>query len=127
VFLRRAAETGGEKAHLSNEASYGTEEISMVKYALYVRLKAKAGKEKEVVAFLKSALPLVEAEPGTKAWFALHEDGEGAYSIFDVFDDEAGREAHLKGEVAKALFAKADELLAEAPQIHKVDVLAAKM
>jgi quinol monooxygenase YgiN len=99
----------------------------MVKYALYVRLQAKPGKEKEVAAFLKSALPLVEAEPGTRAWFALHEDSAGAYSIFDVFDDEAGRDAHLTGEVAKALFAKADELLAEAPQVHKVEVLAGKM
>jgi quinol monooxygenase YgiN len=99
----------------------------MVKYALYVRLQAKPGKEKEVAAFLKSALPLVEAEPATKAWFALDEDGAGAFSIFDVFDDEAGRDAHLKGEVAKALFAKADELLAAAPQVHKIEVLSAKL
>ncbi len=99
----------------------------MVKYALYVRLKAKAGKEKEVAAFLKSASPLVEAEPGTIAWFALSEDSDGAYSIFDVFEDEAARDAHLNGAVAKALREKAAELFAEAPQIHKVDVLASKL
>jgi len=37
----------------------------MSKVALDVPLEAKPGKEKEVAEFLKSALPLVEDEPGT--------------------------------------------------------------
>ena len=96
-----------------------------VKYALYVRLVPKQGKNKEVEEFLKSALPLVQQEPGTERWFALRED-DNAYSIFDTFNDEAARDAHLNGEVAKALGAKASELFAEPPQINKVDVLAQK-
>jgi quinol monooxygenase YgiN len=53
--------------------------------------------------------------------------GPSTFGIFDAFPDEAGREAHLAGRVAEALMAKANELLAEPPAIHKVDVLAAKL
>ena len=64
----------------------------MTKRALYVPLHAKPGKEADVVKFLKSALPLVNDEPGTVTWYAI-EEGPGRFAIFDTFDDEAGREA----------------------------------
>ncbi|KAA1007286.1 antibiotic biosynthesis monooxygenase [Paraburkholderia panacisoli] len=98
----------------------------MVKLALYVHLEAKPGKEQEVEDFLLGGLPLVEQEPATAAWFAL-KLGPSAFGIFDAFDDEAGRDAHLNGKVAAALMAKAGELLASPPSINKVDVLAAKL
>ena len=98
----------------------------MVKVALFVRLEAKPGKEKEVEAFLLGGLPLVQQEPATKAWFGIRL-GPSTFGIFDAFPDEAGRQAHLTGKVAAALMAKAGELLAEAPVIEKVDVLAAKL
>lgn len=98
----------------------------MVKLALYVRLEAKPGKERDVEAFLLGGLPLVQEEPATTAWFAL-KLGPSTYAIFDAFPDEAGREAHLSGKVAAALMAKAGELLATPPAIHKIDVLAAKL
>jgi quinol monooxygenase YgiN len=98
----------------------------MVKLALYVHLEAKPGKEQEVEAFLLGGLPIVEQEPATAAWFAL-KLGPSAFGIFDAFDDEAGRDAHLNGKVAAALMAKAGELLASPPSINKVDVLAAKL
>ena len=98
----------------------------MVKLALYAHMKAKPGKEKEVEDFLKSGLAIVEQEPGTIAWFAIKE-GPGSYGIFDVFENEAGRDAHLTGQVAKALFAKAPDLFAETPSVNKPDVLAAKL
>jgi quinol monooxygenase YgiN len=72
----------------------------MSKLALYVPLEAKPGKEKE---------------------------GSSSFAIFDTFDDEAGREAHLNGKVAAALMAKAGELLAKPPAIHKIDILADKL
>ena len=97
----------------------------MAKFALYVPLEAKPGKEQDVAAFLKSALPLVEAEPGTRTWYAIQE-GPSSFAIFDSFDDEAGREAHLNGKVAAALMANADELLAKPPAIYKLDLLAVK-
>ncbi|PRY06618.1 quinol monooxygenase YgiN [Paraburkholderia sp. BL6669N2] len=98
----------------------------MVKLALYVRLEAKPGKEKDVEAFLLGGLPLVEEEPGTVAWFGL-KLGPSTFGIFDAFPDEAGREAHLNGKVAAALMAKAGDLFASPPTIEKVDVLAAKL
>jgi quinol monooxygenase YgiN len=98
----------------------------MVNLGLYVRLEAKPGKEQEVESFLRGALPLVEQEPATIAWFALRL-GPSTFGIFDAFPNEAGRTAHLSGAVAAALMAKAPELLAEAPSIAKVDVLAAKL
>src|ERR1700728_2630734 len=98
----------------------------MSKVALYVPLEAKPGKGKEVAEFLKSALPLVDAEPGTASWFAI-QNGPSSFAIFDTFDDETGRDAHLNGKVAAALMAKAGELLAKPPVIHKIDVLAEKL
>jgi len=98
----------------------------MTKVSLYVELKAKPGKEEAVAAFLASAERLVVAEPGTIAWFAVRFD-QGTFAIFDAFENEAGREAHLGGQVAAALMAHADELLAVAPQIRKADVLADKL
>ena len=97
----------------------------MVKVGLSVRLRAKPGKEEEVAAFLASALPLAQAEAGTTVWYAIRFDKD-TFGIFDAFADDAGRKAHLGGPIAAALMAKADELLAEAPVISQVDVLASK-
>jgi quinol monooxygenase YgiN len=98
----------------------------MSKVALYVPLEAKPGKEKEVADFLKSALPLVNGEPDTVTWFAIQE-GPSRFAIFDTFNDETGRTAHLNGKVAAALMAKAGELLAQPPAIHKIDIVADKL
>ena len=98
----------------------------MATLSLYVKMNAKPGKEGDVEAFLKSAQPLVDAEPGTIAWFAI-KIGPGKYAIFDIFENEAGRNAHLNGRVAEALFAKAPELFSEKPSVDKPDILAAKL
>jgi quinol monooxygenase YgiN len=106
-------------------ASDALEESNMSKLGIWAQLEAKPGKEKELEDFLKSALPLAEAEPGTLTWYAI-KMGPGKYGIFDTFADENGRNAHLNGPIAKALFAKADELLAKAPEIAKPEILASK-
>lgn len=93
--------------------------------AIWAQIEAKKGKEKELEDFLKSAQPLAQREQGTVTWFAI-KMGQGKYGIFDTFKDENGRNAHLNGEIAKALFAKADELLASPPKIDKPEILAAK-
>ena len=98
----------------------------MVKVALFVRLEAKPGKEKEVESFLVSGLPIVNEEPATTAWFSIRL-GPSTFGIFDAFPDEAGRQAHLSGKVAAALMEKAGELFSEPPSIENVDVLAAKL
>jgi quinol monooxygenase YgiN len=97
----------------------------MSRVAIWAQLEAKPGKEKEVEEFLKSAEPLAEGEPETISWYAI-KMGPGKYGIFDTFADENGRTAHLNGEIAKALFAKAKDLLAKAPEIAKPEVLAVK-
>ncbi len=97
----------------------------MVKFALLVRVEAKSGKEEEVAAFLRSALPLAEGEAGTISWFAFR-IGSSTFGIFDTFNDEAGRQAHLSGPIAAALMTKASELLAQPPVIEQLDLLAAK-
>lgn len=94
--------------------------------AILAKLKAKPGKEKEVEAFLKSALALANEEPATPVWFAL-DLGNSTYVIFDAFADEAGRSAHLSGAIANALMARWSELLVEAPEIERVAVLASKV
>jgi quinol monooxygenase YgiN len=98
----------------------------MVKVALWVRLEAKSGKETEVENFLRGGLTLVQQEPGTTVWFAIRL-GPSTFGIFDAFEDESGRQAHLSGQVAAALKAKASELFAQPPSIEKIDVIAAKI
>jgi quinol monooxygenase YgiN len=98
----------------------------MVKVALLAKLEAKPGKEAEVAAFLESALPLANDERATTVWFALRL-GPSTFGIFDAFADDSGRDAHLAGPIARALMARAGELLAAPPVIDKVDVLAAKI
>jgi quinol monooxygenase YgiN len=94
--------------------------------ALLVELEAKAGKEDELATFLAGALPLVEQEPQTTAWFAVRL-GPTRFAIFDAFPDDSGRDAHLSGQVAAALMQRAPELLAQAPTIEKADVLAERL
>jgi quinol monooxygenase YgiN len=111
---------------ISFQPSITEKRILMVKLALFVRLKAKSGKEAAVADFLASALPLANAESGTTAWFAL-KFGPSTFGVFDAFQDETGRQAHLTGEIAAALMANASELFSEAPHIEQVDLLAAKL
>ena len=80
------------------------------KIGLLVIMKAKEGKEQEVKEFLLGGLSLVNAEPKTESWFAFQID-EQTFGIYDTFEAEEGRQAHLKGEVAKALLANAGDLL----------------
>jgi quinol monooxygenase YgiN len=98
----------------------------MVKTALVVRLVAKAGKEEAVGAFLAGAAPLAKAESFTPAWFALR-TAPNVFYIVDAFASDGDRDKHLNGEIARALMAKAAELLAEPPQLEKAEVLGAKL
>ncbi|MGD1839428.1 MAG: putative quinol monooxygenase [Thermonemataceae bacterium] len=101
---------------------------SKERIGLLVILKAQAGKEEAVKKFLLSGLDLVENEPETLSWYAFQID-ERTFGIFDTFENEAGRQAHLSGEVAKALLANADDLLQDFDvhtTIQPVDLLANK-
>jgi quinol monooxygenase YgiN len=101
-------------------------EIHVVTRSLFVRLEAKAGKAEEVAAFLRQGLELANQEATTPVWFALRL-GPTTFAIFDAFRDDAGRQAHLTGPIAKALMAKAPGLFAVPPVIEQLDVLGAKL
>ena len=98
----------------------------MISLGLFVRLEAKPGKENEVAAFLAQGLQLSHQEPTTKLWFSLRL-GTSTFAVFDAFADEAGRQTHLNGPIAKALMEIAPKLLAAAPSIEKVEILGAKL
>lgn len=98
----------------------------MLKLGLFVRLEAKAGKEEEVAAFLKQGLQLANAETTTPLWFAVR-FGPTTFAIFDSFENESGRQAHLNGPIAKALMAQAPHLLATPPSIEPYEVLGVKL
>ena len=98
----------------------------MAKYALYAELKAKPGKESEVEAFLKQGGQMAQSETGTVHWYGFKEDKAGVFGVFDTFNDEAGRDAHLDGDIVKALMTKANEYFTEPPVIHKITLIAEK-
>src|SRR5262245_42297447 len=98
----------------------------MVKYALFVRLEAKPGKEPDVARFLDTGLALAQQEPTTTTWFALRL-GPTTFGVFDTFADEAGRQTHLNGPIAQALMTQAPEFLAQPPSIEPIDILGAKL
>jgi quinol monooxygenase YgiN len=104
-------------------ASTATETVTK---GLLVWRKAKTGQEDEVERFLTEARPLVEQEPNTTAWFGVR-FGRGEFGIFDVFPDDAGRDAHLHGAVANALSQRGDALFSEAPRMDRIDILATKL
>lgn len=97
----------------------------MIKYALFARFEAKPGKEAEVAAFLDVGLNLANQEAQTPIWFAL-KLSDRVFGVFDAFESEAGRQAHLEGPIAQALMAKSDELFVRAPSIERIDVLGLK-
>jgi quinol monooxygenase YgiN len=67
---------------------------------------------------------VARAEPKTVVWYAF--EGDGQFYIFDAFDDESGRAAHLSGPIAQALMKVAPDLLAEPPDLKQVSLLAVK-
>ena len=99
----------------------------MPKLALYVPMQAKPGKEDEVADFLRSALPLVNDEPGTVSWFAIQE-GQSRFAVFGTYNDEAGRDAHLNGKLAAALMEKVDsgDVFIGTPELRELRILAHK-
>jgi|SoiMethySBSTD1v2_1073268.scaffolds.fasta_scaffold12146_7 quinol monooxygenase YgiN len=103
-----------------------TGDSPMLTLGLFARLEAKPGKEEDVAAFLMQGLQLANQETTTPLWFAVRL-APTTFAIFDAFHDEAGRQAHLTGPIAKALMARAPDLLASPPVIERLDVLGVKL
>jgi quinol monooxygenase YgiN len=98
----------------------------MITKALLARFESRAGSDSEITRFLLSAPSMVQKEAATTAWFAVR-FGRGEFGIFDVFPDEAGMIAHLRGPVACALMSEADYMLAGMPRLGQLDVLAHRL
>jgi quinol monooxygenase YgiN len=97
----------------------------MIKHALFVRLEARSGKEQAVADFLSAGLEMTNLEAATPIWFALRLSPT-TFGVFDAFAREEDRQAHLAGDMANALMARVDEMLASPPSIELIDVLAMK-
>jgi quinol monooxygenase YgiN len=97
----------------------------MISLGLFVRLEAKPGKENEVAAFLAQGLQLAKQEATTELWFSLRLS-PSTFAVFDAFANEAGRQTHLNGPIAKALMEIAPKLLTVPPSIEKTEILGAK-
>ena len=97
-----------------------------MKVGLLVRIEAKPEYADQVEAALRGAQQLAEQEQGTVAWFAFRLDPNN-FGVFDTFDDEQGRQAHLEGQIAAALGEIAETILASAPVISPVDLLGTKV
>jgi quinol monooxygenase YgiN len=96
-----------------------------VKLGILALLEAKPGKGDELAAFLEAGRALALAEEGTVTWYAF-KISDTSYGIFDTFETEDARDAHLAGQIPKALGQVAPDLLAEAPNIRMVDLVAVK-
>lgn len=97
----------------------------MARKAIWVMLQAKPGKEGDVEAFLRQGASMSRNEAGTVTWYGI-KLGPGSYGVFDTFDDEAARDAHMHGDIAKALMAKAPELFSNELRVEMVEVIANK-
>ena len=88
-------------------------------------LEAKPDRGADLAAFLESGRAIAAAEEGTVTWYAFKVD-DSTYGIFDTFETDDARDAHLAGEIPRALGQVGPDLLAKDPEIHTVVVLAVK-
>ena len=98
---------------------------SNISLGLLAVVEAKPGKGEELGAFLQAGRELAAAEPGTVTWYAF-KLGDTTYGIFDTFETEDARQAHVNGEIPRALGEVASDLLAKEPDIRPIDVIAVK-
>jgi quinol monooxygenase YgiN len=96
-----------------------------VKLGLLALLESKPGRGDDLGAFLEAGQALAAAEAGTVTWYAF-KISDTAFGIFDSFENEAARQAHLNGEIPTALGQVAPDLLAKDPDIRTVDIVAVK-
>ena len=97
--------------------------VNGVTKGVLLTLPPKEGKQADLEKFLRDAQPLVEAEPKTRAWFAIRFEN-GDCGIFDVFEDNGGRLAHLAGAVPRELAKHGFSLLGGLPDPDLIDIVA---
>jgi len=96
-----------------------------IKLGILALLEAKPERGDDLAGFLEQGRAIAASEEGTVTWYAFKLD-ETTYGIFDTFESEEGRQAHIDGEIPKALDQVGDDLLAKAPEIRPVEIVAVK-
>jgi quinol monooxygenase YgiN len=96
-----------------------------LKFGIVAFLEAQPGKGADLAAFLESGREIAAREEGTITWYAFKVD-DTTYGIFDTFETEAARQAHLNGDIPKALAQVGPDLLAADPDIRPVEIVAVK-
>jgi quinol monooxygenase YgiN len=109
------ARDGAVKGHLTMTVTLG----------ILATLEARPGKGDELGIFLGAARDLAVAEEGTVTWYAF-KISDTSYGIFDTFATDDARTAHINGQIPAALANVSADLLASAPDIRLVDVVAVK-
>jgi quinol monooxygenase YgiN len=110
----------------TDPAELVTEEIAVApRFGLLALVEAQPGKEQEVWDFLNGGREIVANEPGTRTWYAFRVT-ENSFGIFDTFDTEEDRQAHLNGAIPAALAEKGPEMLAREPDIKLIELIAVK-
>src|SRR3954468_15004296 len=92
---------------------------------LLAPLADQPGKGDELAAFLEQGRALAVEEQGTVTWYAFRLS-DTTYGIFDTFEGEEARQAHLNGQIPAALGQVAADLLAKEPDIKSTDIIAVK-
>ncbi|MGH9120771.1 MAG: putative quinol monooxygenase [Acidimicrobiales bacterium] len=96
-----------------------------VRLGLLALLESKPGRGDDLGAFLEAGQALAAAEGGTVTWYAF-KMSDTTFGIFDSFETEDARQAHLAGQIPTALGQVAPDLLAKDPDIRPVDIIAVK-
>ncbi|MBG6059358.1 quinol monooxygenase YgiN [Cryobacterium sp. MP_M5] len=96
-----------------------------LKFGVLALVEAKPGKEQDVWDFLNGGREIVLGEPETRTWYAFRVDN-ATFGIFDTFETEEGRQAHLAGAIPQALAEHGPTLLAKDPDIRLIEILAVK-
>ena len=74
--------------------------------------------------FLEGGRSIAVAEEGTVTWYAF-KVSDTTFGIFDTFETEDARQAHLTGEIPKALGQVAPDLLAKDSRLSRLDQVSA--
>ena len=71
---------------------------------------------------LRDAAELAGKERYAVTWHSYRQDPT-TFGVFDTFDDEHDRQAHLEGQIATALANATETMLVSAPVFTPVDLL----
>src|SRR5215469_13025615 len=100
--------------------------MAAMKLGLLARIEARPEHAEEVAELLAGATRVAEQEGNTVTWYAFRLNAT-TFGVFDTFADEAGRSAHLHGQIAAALADAAKTKLLSPADIQPVDLLGVKL